>query len=418
MKLKLWLKKLFNTSPTLIFCLIVLSIVGSFFIISASMSSTTQAGALTFVAAKQVVFLFLSFLALYFLANYFSFNWLKKDSLRVIVVVTLLLSLLATRILFPSQGATTGAYNWLNFKYFTIQPSEFVKIFAILYTSYVVNKIEVKEWMSQRRYVRNFKLNFRYMLDSIGINLLIIFLMIGIVLIYQKDFGTAAIIGLIFFSQMCFVAHPVIKTVMRKIFKYFLILLLILLFLISPLGLNLLSSIGILREYQLNRIMVLYDVFNPKYMYGSSYQLLRGLYAFARGGLFGVGLGKSIMKFGWLPESETDFIMAIVIEESGFFGFLIISLAYFGIIYTLLSYALKIAGQKEKLTLIGIATYFILHFVINIGGVSGLIPLTGVPLLLISSGGSSQLVAFMALGIAINIIARYKKRLLEQRDKL
>lgn len=416
MKLKLWLRKLFNTTPLLIVCLVVLSLVGSFFIISASMSSSVQTTTLSFVAIKQFIFLLVSFLFLYYLANHFSFRWIIDDKMRFLALVILFLSLLATRILFPSQGATTGAYNWLNFKYFTIQPSEFVKVFVIVYTSYIANKIEFKEWMRDRRYASNFKLNFRYMLDKVGIDIFLVLAMIVIVLIYQKDFGTAAIIGLIFFSQMCFVAHPVIKRVMRRIFKYFLIILALLVFLMSPFGLSLLTKIGILKEYQLNRIMVLYDVFNPKYMYGSSYQLLRGLYAFARGGLFGVGLGKSIMKLGWLPESETDFIMAIVIEESGFIGFLVISLAYFGIIYTLLTYAIKITGQRERLTLVGIATYFILHFVINIGGVSGLIPLTGVPLLLISSGGSSQLVAFISLGIAINIIARYRKKQMEQKQ--
>ena len=181
-------------------------------------------------------------------------------------------------------------------------------------------------------------------------------------------------------------------------------------FMLTPYGEAIIGMLP-LQEYQINRI---YSSINPfSDQYGSGYQLINGLVSFASGGWFGVGFGNSVRKYTNFPAANTDFILAIIVEELGFIGFLMILVPYCIIIFRLMNYALKIRNEKAKIILIGVAMYFLLHFILNVGGVTGLIPLTGVPLLMISAGGSSTLAAMSALGIAQAIISRYKRGLIE-----
>ena len=143
--------------------------------------------------------------------------------------------------------------------------------------------------------------------------------------------------------------------------------------------------------------------------YGSGYQLVNGLVSFATGGWFGLGYGNSVRKYTRFPAANTDFILAIVVEELGIIGFLLIYIPYMVIIIRLFMYALKMKSERGKIILIGVAMYIVIHSLFNIGGVTGLIPLTGVPLLMISSGGSSTLSTMCAIGIAQAVIMRFNK---------
>ena len=166
----------------------------------------------------------------------------------------------------------------------------------------------------------------------------------------------------------------------------------------------------VLKDYQLGRIITwLHPLKDPL---NDGWQLTNALIAFAGGGLFGRGFGASRQKYGYIAESHNDFISAIIFEELGLVGFLLFLIPYVYIIYKMFDYGFKIENTSSKLVLFGIGTYFFTHLLINVGGVSGLIPMTGVPLLLISSGGSSTLAAMCALGVGQSIIAKYN------RDKL
>ena len=138
--------------------------------------------------------------------------------------------------------------------------------------------------------------------------------------------------------------------------------------------------------------------------------------AFADGGIFGLGLGNSIQKYDYIPEAHNDFIGAIIYEELGIFGLALIIIPTAIIIFRLLKYADQIQDNKSRVILIGISSYFMLHLLVNLGGVSGLIPMTGVPLLLISAGGSSTIASLMAIGIAQAIISKFNKEQLEKTD--
>jgi len=132
---------------------------------------------------------------------------------------------------------------------------------------------------------------------------------------------------------------------------------------------------------------------------GDCYQALQARYAIADGGWFGVGLGKAILKWGWLPASENDFIFAIMAEELGVIGCLVVLnlLAVFA--YTGLRIARRVRDPFRRLAAAAVISWIVTQAVINIGGVVGLLPITGVPLPFISDGGSALVVTLSAVGM-------------------
>jgi cell division protein FtsW len=138
---------------------------------------------------------------------------------------------------------------------------------------------------------------------------------------------------------------------------------------------------------------------------GDGYQLVNSYIAIGTGGLTGNGLGASVQKLGFLPEAHTDFIMAVTLEELGLIGLLIVIGAYVFIMYRGIAIAKTCDEMFPKLLAIGITFQLMLQIVFNLGAVSGLLPITGVPLPLISYGGSSTLVTMISLGILLQIAA-------------
>ena len=139
---------------------------------------------------------------------------------------------------------------------------------------------------------------------------------------------------------------------------------------------------------------------------GSGFQLANSLIAIGQGGLTGVGLGDSVQKYGYLPESHTDFIMAIIAEELGIFGvgFVLLSLAF--IVLRGFKLSTKCKDPFGSLLLIGISSMIGIQVFINVGGVTGLIPITGITLPFISFGGTSLLLLMGSMGIYQNIVMR------------
>ncbi|WP_212935335.1 putative lipid II flippase FtsW [Bacillus hominis] len=170
-----------------------------------------------------------------------------------------------------------------------------------------------------------------------------------------------------------------------------------------------------LSSYQKARFSVFLDPFNDPQNDG--FQLINSFIGIASGGLNGRGLGNSVQKYGYLPEPQTDFIMAIISEELGFIGVAIILICLLLIIIRAFRVAQKCKDPFGSLIAIGIASLFGVQTFINVGGMSGLIPLTGVPLPFVSYGGSSLLANLLAMGILLNI-ASYVKRQEKQQNEL
>ncbi|MEG0366338.1 MAG: FtsW/RodA/SpoVE family cell cycle protein, partial [Coprobacillus sp.] len=224
----------------------------------------------------------------------------------------------------------------------------------------------------------------------------------GVGVFLQKDFGSTVILG--FICVMLFFITP--KLYYKKYKKLALII-------GAILGIvGILGMATFLKGYQMDRIKTwLNPLHDPLH---KSMQVANAMIAFATGGLFGKGFGASTQKYGYIPESHNDMISAIIYEELGLVGFLLFLIPYCIIIYKMFNYGMKVKDVKSKLVLYGVGIYFFTHLIINVGGVSGLIPMTGVPLLLISSGGSSTLAAMIAIGIAQSIIARYNRDTLKE----
>jgi cell division protein FtsW len=132
---------------------------------------------------------------------------------------------------------------------------------------------------------------------------------------------------------------------------------------------------------------------------GGRYQYLRGLWAIANGGWFGVGLGQGHLKWGRLPNAHNDFIFAIIAEELGVVGCFVVLLLFCVLTYTGLRIARRVDDPFRRLVAAGITIWFVGQAIVNIGGVVGLLPITGLPLPFISYGGSALVVALAAAGL-------------------
>lgn len=144
---------------------------------------------------------------------------------------------------------------------------------------------------------------------------------------------------------------------------------------------------------------------------------MNSYYAISNGGLFGVGLGNSIQKRGYLPEPNTDFIMSIISEELGLIGIIIILCLLAFIVCRAIYIGIHSENTFNIMVCYGVATYFALQAFVNIGGVVGFLPITGVTFPFISYGGSSMMSLTLCLGLLINVSAQEKKLQKERGSK-
>lgn len=369
---------------------ISLAIFGLVMAVSASMTASNNSTTmLVFATIKQLVYLFIGYMLMVTASKLYNHNLAKKLIMPLSLVM---IGLLVSTILF---GETNGAYAWIKFKVgpmaFTIQPSEFAKGSTTILLAMFLGDIAYNTPRSRKEIVQPV--------------MIVVLVQTLIILVLQKDLGSALVLLMISYFISLIPSHPKL----RKMQNYMTILVIVgifgSIFLLSDLGLNTVSKLPLIRPYQLQRF---YDYANP-FISPGGYQLSGSLIAFSRGGLFGTGLGQSVQKYGYLPEVRTDFILPLIAEELGFFGITILLLAYGLLMYRILHYAMRVKSEKDKMILMGTVFYLFIHVLLNVGGVSGSIPLTGVPLLLISSGGSSTMSIMLMIGISQSIIARHKR---------
>ncbi|UPM53187.1 FtsW/RodA/SpoVE family cell cycle protein [Gottfriedia acidiceleris] len=298
-----------------------------------------------------------------------------RKRIALILNVAVSIGLLIAVLLFGE--VRNNAKSWV----FGIQPAELIKLGSI---------VLLAGWYSkrQKRITKNWKMLFApWSIVAIYI----------ILLRLQPDTGTALlIIGTCAVVSFC---------------SGFIVKRLILLFvggigLLYPL-ISICISLGIgLTDVQVNRFLAFRNPFD--YAQGIGFQIVNSLIAFANGGLTGVGLGKSIQKLGYLPEPHTDFILAIIGEETGLIGVIVVILCIFIIVWRGLLIAHQSKDSFDSLLATGISAIIVIQSFVNIGGVTSLIPLTGVPLPFVSYGGTSLIVMLSMVGILMNISIRNK----------
>lgn len=372
---------------------LALCFIGLTMVYSASMVAATR-GTLTggvpvsgtYFYTRQLIYVIVGFLIVFFIAYLLNVKVLKKPKFQVGMMGIILLLLLATLVI---GSEINGSRSWIRLGFMNLQVSELLKIAIILYVPYI---IERKRPQIQR--------------DPTTILWPILFVgfMIGLVLL-QKDVGQTLLISAIFFSIILYSGIGV-KNFLRigffSLLGLFVVIIIIVVF-----------RINILPTYLTARFSALENPFN--FEDGIGYHLANSLLAIGNGGLFGRGLGNSIMKLGYLPEPHTDFIFAIIAEELGLLGVLIVLGLLFFIVYRAFELASRTSSYFYKLVCVGIASYIGFQTFVNLGGISGLIPLTGVPLPFISFGGSSMLSLSVTMGLLLIVSKQIRYEQARQR---
>ncbi len=281
--------------------------------------------------------------------TYSLISWLATMTISIILVC-----------LFLYGTAVNGVYGWIGYNGFGVQPSEFVKIsiIVLLATYYDQNK--------------DYGDDLKKMLLPLGVVFLV-----TLFIVLQKDLGTAFIFLVL--SLCIFFMSPTSKKIKRGVFflGVFSVILLVLVLLVG--------GDKVLDSNKLDR----FNFAKPCERYlDSGNQLCNAYIAINGGGLFGKGIGNSTQKYLYLPESHTDFIFAIFVEECGLIGVVVLFCLYIFLLLRIVAIGSNTDRILYKLICYGVAIYLFLHIIINLGGVMGIIPITGVPLAFISYGGS------------------------------
>lgn len=370
--------------------MIFLGAIGVLMVTSASMSTNVDSVELVTIFFKQSFFLLVGYVAYAVLARHFRFETFKRASnLSMIIILGLLLYAL-------SFGEVNGAKAWIQVPVIgmTIQPSEFAKLMVILIMALYLGD-------NRQRSIS--------VTDLIKTPVAFAGVVVIIVIILQSDLGSGIVVFTLAYVSFLLPGHPKLTKV-QWISTYLMLGGFLLAYLaVSEQGVAFIANTGFLKGYQLDRFV---NAINPfQNQYSSGYQLVNGLVAFTRGGWLGVGYGNGLQKYGYLPAAKTDFILAVIAEELGFVGVLVIISLYAVIVVRLFMHAFNAQSEKRRMVLVGVGLYIAIHFILNVGGVTALIPLTGVPLLMLSSGGSSTLALMMALGLAQRMIVDEKRAL-------
>lgn len=293
--------------------------------------------------------------------------FLKWSIVALIISIVLLIL-----VLIPSIGiSVAGQRNWISlWGPFRLQPSEVAKLTLIVWGSAVLSKqIRSKTTTWQNLLIPVFPVG----------------LIISVLVIAEGDLGTALIIGPILLSLFYAVGAPL------KLFTWS-----------AMAGLLGILYLSIQETYRIQRFMswISPTVENQD----AGWQVTHGKYALASGGWTGIGLGASREKWGWLPAAHTDFIFAVVGEELGLVGTIIVLIFIGTIAYVSLTLARETNDRFTKLIATSVMAWIVVQSIINIGAVLGLLPVTGVPLPLVSYGGSSLIFTLAAIGVLMAVL--------------
>ncbi len=359
---------------------------------SAGISTNSTVKGTVLALAKSILVVVGSVVVYHLVSNYFRMEKMTIGLMYLLTGIEIALLIGAfvwCRFIYKPLN---GSYAWFHSEHLpmSFQPSELAKIVTILMIAVFYCDKRFKDFSPFSRIVMR--------------PIFIILVMVGIVAALQKDIGTALIISMIAVLVFLLPSNRVlipwqvfaVLAMVAVVFAY--------VFLLGDSGQQFLKDIGL--AHVAARFKA---VFNPSYTSDETREIFYSLLGISKGSIFGVGLGESVQKFGYLVSAEADYIFAIIAEELGLLGITIVFTGYFIIIWRLLRFSRKVTTEADKAILFGTACYLFVHFFMNIGGVSGLIPLTGVPLLLISHGGSAMISIMACLGMCQGVIDKYQK---------
>ena len=381
---------------------LILSIIGLIVVYSTTSALAIQSGVSSIrMVRTQGLFFILSLLTIALIYK-FSLNFLRNKKVLAFVIFIEVILLILSRFI---TDTVNGAHGWLTIPGgFSIQPAEYLKVILVWYLALIFSKRqdEIRDYdyqaLTHNEWIPRNLNDWRWLT----------LILIGIVVI-MPDLGNATILAL---------TVVIMITASGVGYRWFTSLLGLVVG-VSSIVLGSIWIIGVDRVakipvfgYVAKRFSAFFNPFND--LSGAGHQLANSYYAMSNGGWFGLGLGNSIEKQGYLPEAHTDFVFAIVIEELGFVGASLILALLFFLILRIILVGIRAKNPFNSMMAIGIGGMILVQTFINIGGISGLIPSTGVTFPFLSQGGNSLWVLSVAIAFVLNIDASEKRAKMEQ----
>ena len=381
---------------------LILSIIGLIVVYSTTSALAIQSGVSSIrMVRTQGLFFILSLLTIALIYK-FSLNFLRNKKVLAFVIFIEVILLILSRFI---TDTVNGAHGWLTIPGgFSIQPAEYLKVILVWYLALIFSKRqdEIRDYdyqaLTHNEWIPRNLNDWRWLT----------LILIGIVVI-MPDLGNATILALTVLIMI---------TASGVGYRWFTSLLGLVVG-VSSIVLGSIWIIGVDRVakipvfgYVAKRFSAFFNPFND--LSGAGHQLANSYYAMSNGGWFGLGLGNSIEKQGYLPEAHTDFVFAIVIEELGFVGASLILALLFFLILRIILVGIRAKNPFNSMMAIGIGGMILVQTFINIGGISGLIPSTGVTFPFLSQGGNSLWVLSIAIAFVLNIDASEKRAKMEQ----
>ena len=365
---------------SLIFIILFLLVMGLIMIYSASSyTADLKFKNSAYFVNKQLIFVVAGLILMIFVSIVPYQVWIKLSKL-IYVVATALVG----AVLVIGRDAN-GARRWINLFGIKFQPSEFVKVAIIIFSSYYLVKYK-NDLHSTDRKVAEKKLWFLF-----GV------IFVPTVLVMVENLSTSIIIFLIAFCM------SFLGTSNKRLHTVGAIAMGVILFFSKPF-VKFIYERGA-RDYHLTRLLVWAE--REKFSRDGGYQVIQGLYAIGSGSFFGKGLGQGMQKF-FLPESQNDMIFAIIVEELGLFGAGLIMGAFVFLIYRMIKISFSVTDPEGVYLVVGILIHLSLQVILNIAVVTGVLPNTGVSLPFISYGGTSILVLLGEMGIVLSVARSIK----------
>ncbi|WP_438316901.1 putative lipid II flippase FtsW [Sporosarcina sp. FA9] len=295
------------------------------------------------------------------------------SNVKTWTVVYWLSIVLLVAVLIPGIGASrNGSQSWIAFGPFSLQPAEFIKVALI---GKLASTVQIAR--EGKRHIR---------LKHIGLILLP-----AALIMIQPDLGSTVIMIVSAFTVLFISGYPL------RFFAF-----------IGVTGLSAFIALIAAAPYRLDRIKSYIDPWNDPL--GTGFQGIQSIFAIAPGGLFGHGYGNSRQKYLYLPEPQNDFIFSIIAEESGFIGATFVIVLFAVLLISAFGIAIRTEANFPFLIVSGMSSMLIFQTFLNIGVVSGLLPVTGVTLPFISYGGSSLMTTWMAAGVILHFASKQKMR--------
>ena len=361
-----------------------LSFLGLIMVFSASsIHSLDTRGTALSIVIRQFFFLLLALPLAVYLSRLGAKKWETVGKFGFIISILILMVLLI-----PGVGKTVnGNTNWINLKYFDVQPSEFAKFFMILWASHQLSRRE-KSGKFDTHVLRLIAPAFCFILFLV---------MLG------RDLGTASVIAVIL-AGLLFVSG-----IRLRLFGT-----------ICAVGALVFATLVVTSTYRMQRFLVFLDPFAPEDYKDLGWQPAHSLLGLASGGLFGVGLGGSRQKWGNLPEAHTDFIFSVIGEELGLVGTLGVLILIATLIYSIFRIGLRAQDPMTRFACAGIGIWIAVQSILNIGSATSVLPVVGVTLPLVSYGGSALVATICAVGFVAGAALRdpeVRKELVKKQTK-